>query len=95
MYDYHQPDPAGHFGIYGGSFVSETLTAAINELKDAYARYQNDPLVQVQMAPPRVRDNATRHHVTIGGFTLDSTKSKLVVCATIDNLLKGAATPVA
>ena len=43
MYDYHQPDFAGHFGIYGGSFVSETLTHAINELKDAYAKYQNDP----------------------------------------------------
>ncbi|MBI2750030.1 MAG: tryptophan synthase subunit beta [Burkholderiales bacterium] len=43
MYDYHQPDASGHFGKYGGSFVSETLTHAINELKDAYARYQNDP----------------------------------------------------
>ena len=43
MFDYHQPDLAGHFGIYGGSFVSETLTHAINELKDTYARYQNDP----------------------------------------------------
>jgi tryptophan synthase beta chain len=43
MYDYQQPDLAGHFGIYGGSFVSETLTHAINELKGAYARYQNDP----------------------------------------------------
>ena len=43
MYDYHQPDLAGHFGKYGGSFVSETLTDAINELKAAYAKYQNDP----------------------------------------------------
>ncbi len=43
MYDYHQPDLAGHFGIYGGSFVSETLTHAINELKAAYAKYQHDP----------------------------------------------------
>jgi tryptophan synthase beta subunit len=43
MYDYHQPDPTGHFGKYGGSFVSETLTHAINELKDAYAKYQHDP----------------------------------------------------
>ncbi|HEY3050044.1 MAG TPA: tryptophan synthase subunit beta, partial [Polaromonas sp.] len=42
MYDYHQPDPTGHFGIYGGSFISETLTHAVNELKDAYAKYQND-----------------------------------------------------
>ncbi|OYY95153.1 MAG: tryptophan synthase subunit beta [Polaromonas sp. 28-63-22] len=40
---YHQPDTSGHFGIYGGSFVSETLTHAINELKAAYAKYQHDP----------------------------------------------------
>ena len=43
MYDYQQPDPTGHFGIYGGSFVSETLTHALNELKAAYAKYQHDP----------------------------------------------------
>ena len=43
MYQYQQPDPRGHFGIYGGSFVSETLTHAINELKAAYAKYQFDP----------------------------------------------------
>ena len=38
-----QPDATGHFGIYGGSFVSETLTHAIDELRDAYAKYQHDP----------------------------------------------------
>jgi len=43
MYEYQQPDVSGHFGIYGGSFVSETLTHAINELKAAYAQYQHDP----------------------------------------------------
>ena len=43
MLDYQQPDLKGHFGIYGGSFVSETLTHAINELKAAYAQYQHDP----------------------------------------------------
>ena len=42
MYNYQQPDPTGHFGIYGGSFVSETLTHALNKLKTAYARYQHD-----------------------------------------------------
>ena len=42
MFQYQQPDPTGHFGIFGGSFVSETLTHAINELKEAYARYQHD-----------------------------------------------------
>ena len=40
---YHYPDAKGHFGPYGGSFVSETLTHALNELRDAYAHYQNDP----------------------------------------------------
>ncbi len=43
MISYDQPDAAGHFGPYGGSFVSETLTHAIEELKAAYARYQHDP----------------------------------------------------
>src|SRR3954471_7257555 len=43
MPSYQQPDAAGHFGPYGGSFVSETLTHAIDELRAAYARYQHDP----------------------------------------------------
>ncbi len=43
MLTYQQPDPTGHFGKYGGSFVSETLTLAIEELQQAYARYQHDP----------------------------------------------------
>ena len=41
MYD--KPDARGHFGPYGGVFVSETLMYALNELKEAYAKYQNDP----------------------------------------------------
>jgi tryptophan synthase beta chain len=43
MSNYQQPDASGHFGPYGGSFVSETLTHAINELTLAYAKYQHDP----------------------------------------------------
>jgi tryptophan synthase beta chain len=50
MFDYQQPDPQGHFGIYGGSFVSETLTHAINELKDAYAKYQFDTAFMAEFA---------------------------------------------
>jgi tryptophan synthase beta chain len=41
--NYAQPDASGHFGKYGGSFVSETLTHAINELREAYEHYQKDP----------------------------------------------------
>jgi tryptophan synthase beta chain len=43
MYEYQQPDISGHFGVYGGSFVSETLTHALTELKEAYAKYQHEP----------------------------------------------------
>ncbi|MCK9515070.1 MAG: tryptophan synthase subunit beta [Ottowia sp.] len=35
------PDARGHFGPYGGSFVSETLVHAIDELKAAYALHGN------------------------------------------------------
>jgi tryptophan synthase beta chain len=37
------PDAKGHFGPYGGVFVAETLIHALDELKEAYARYQHDP----------------------------------------------------
>ena len=43
MFEYSYPDARGHFGPYGGSFASETLTHALNELSAAYAKYQNDP----------------------------------------------------
>ena len=43
MQVYDLPDVKGHFGPYGGVFVSETLIQALDELKAAYARYQKDP----------------------------------------------------
>ena len=42
MFEYSQPDASGHFGPYGGSFVAETLTHAIDELKAAYEHYRQD-----------------------------------------------------
>jgi len=44
------PDAGGHFGPYGGVFVSETLVQALDELKAAYARYRNDPEFQAEVA---------------------------------------------
>lgn len=41
--EYPFPDAKGHFGIYGGRFVSETLIHALDELNEAYARYKSDP----------------------------------------------------
>ncbi len=40
---YDLPDAKGHFGPYGGVFVSETLISALEDLKAAYARFKNDP----------------------------------------------------
>ncbi|MGQ3053071.1 MAG: tryptophan synthase subunit beta [Roseateles sp.] len=47
MFQYDQPDATGHFRhagatTFGGSFVSETLVHALDQLKDAYAHYRND-----------------------------------------------------
>lgn len=38
------PDPRGHFGAYGGRFVSETLMAALAELEETYAQLRDDPV---------------------------------------------------
>ncbi len=40
---YNLPDAQGHFGPYGGVFVAETLIAALDELKAAYAAALDDP----------------------------------------------------
>ena len=40
MYDL--PDERGHFGPYGGVFVAETLSQALDELRDAYAAARKD-----------------------------------------------------
>lgn len=37
------PDEHGHFGPYGGLFVSETLMEPLQELREAYERYMGDP----------------------------------------------------
>jgi tryptophan synthase beta chain len=43
------PDERGHFGLYGGRFVAETLMPLILELEQAYAEAKNDPLFCKQM----------------------------------------------
>jgi tryptophan synthase beta chain len=48
MLNYQQPDATGHFGPYGGRFVAETLMHALEELEQAYAKYQNDADFQAE-----------------------------------------------
>src|SRR5256885_634723 len=40
---YSLPDERGHFGPYGGVFVAETLSHALDELREAYAAARKDP----------------------------------------------------
>ncbi|MCA0403963.1 MAG: tryptophan synthase subunit beta [Proteobacteria bacterium] len=43
MSNYNLPDSHGHFGVYGGIFVADTLIHALDELNKAYIQFQNDP----------------------------------------------------
>ncbi|MAL01711.1 tryptophan synthase subunit beta [Neopusillimonas maritima] len=43
MKPYQFPDEKGHFGPYGGSFVAETLVHALDELRQAYDKFKEDP----------------------------------------------------
>ncbi len=43
------PDERGHFGIYGGRFVAETLMPLILDLERAYNEAKGDPSFQAEM----------------------------------------------
>ncbi|MDQ1327425.1 MAG: tryptophan synthase beta chain [Candidatus Poribacteria bacterium] len=43
------PDNKGHFGMYGGRFVSETLMSALIELESAYLDVKNDEKFQSEL----------------------------------------------
>lgn len=55
-------------------------------------RWANEPLVEVVEEAPWVSRIAGRHGAQIGGFTVAPDGRRVVVVATLDNLLKGAAT---
>ncbi len=44
-----QPDRNGHFGPYGGRYVSETLMPALIELERAYNRLRREPRFRAQL----------------------------------------------
>lgn len=55
-------------------------------------RYAGEPLVEIVDEAPWVSRIAGTHGVQVGGFTMAPGNKRVVVVATIDNLLKGAAT---
>ncbi len=43
------PDPAGHYGVFGGKYVPETLMPALIELEEQYLRVRRDPAFQEEL----------------------------------------------
>lgn len=43
------PDSEGHFGVYGGRFVAETLMQALEELSVEYERLRHDEIFQAEL----------------------------------------------
>ncbi|KAJ5889566.1 hypothetical protein N7504_010376 [Penicillium tannophilum] len=79
--------------------ISHSISIPLNkemtsrDIRNIYQdRYAGEKLVKIVGEAPLVKDIAGRHGVDIGGFAVHSSGKRVVVCATIDNLLKGAAT---
>jgi tryptophan synthase beta chain len=51
------PDERGHFGLYGGRFVAETLMPLILEVERAYLAAKDDPAYQAEI------DSFAKHYV--------------------------------
>jgi len=69
---YSYPDDQGHFGIYGGRFVAETLMPLILEVDKAYKKAKDDPEFQSRLdyylkhyagrpSPLYFAENLTKH----------------------------------
>lgn len=71
--------------------LRQTVTNAL--LEQIFTDYYcHEPLVHIVDRPPWVSQNVGLHCARIGGFSLSPCQRRVVVVATLDNLLKGAAT---
>jgi len=88
------PHVAPHFR--GLTVTTNLYLARPAKREDIRARfhhaYDAEKLVSVLDEAPWVSRIAHRHHVEIGGFALSADGKRVVLVATLDNLLKGAAT---
>ena len=66
-----------------------TRDEVIARFRHAYA---NEPLLRVLDEAPWVSRIVHRHHAEIGAFAMSADGKRVVIVATLDNLLKGAAT---
>ena len=57
------PDVDGHFGVYGGKYVAETLMSALRELEELYDRLSHDEAFQRAVA-----NGVRAHHWPFGSM---------------------------
>jgi N-acetyl-gamma-glutamyl-phosphate reductase len=88
------PHVAPHFrGLTITANIHLSRAFTLDEVRARYrSHYARERLVRVLDDAPWVSRIAGAHHVDIGGFTVSADGKRLVVVATEDNLLKGAAT---
>lgn len=88
------PHVAPHFrGITLTANLWLQQPATRDAIRERYARrYAGEALVRLVDDAPWVSRIAGRHHCEIGAFALAPGGKRIVVVATLDNLLKGAAT---
>ena len=88
------PHVAPHFrGLSITANLHLSIAFVFEEVRARYrGRYASEPLVRVLDEAPWVSRIAGAHHVELGGFTLSGDGKRMVVVASEDNLLKGAAT---
>ncbi len=88
------PHVAPHFRgitLTANLWLQQSMTR--DAVRARYAeRYSGEPLVRLVDEAPWVSRIAGRHHCEIGAFTMAPGGKRVVVVATLDNLLKGAAT---
>ncbi len=104
----HEKEASRHLGVpvefmphvaphFRGLTVTTNLYLARKMMREeVIARfrhaYEGESLVTVLDEAPWVSRVAHRHHAEIGGFVLSADGKRVVIVATLDNLLKGAAT---
>jgi N-acetyl-gamma-glutamyl-phosphate reductase len=88
------PHVAPHFrGITMTANLWLREATTVEAIKSRYReRYTGEPLIRIVDEAPWVSSIANRHGVEIGGFAVAPGGKRVVVVATLDNLLKGAAT---
>jgi N-acetyl-gamma-glutamyl-phosphate reductase len=88
------PHVAPHFR--GLTVTTNLYLSRAMQKEDVLARFRDaygaEKLVRVVDDPPWVSRIAGRHDAEIGGFALSADGKRVVIVATLDNLLKGAAT---